>query len=170
MGNEAPSLLNSAVLLFDGKLTESYVNTGLYGNAGYGQWHGAATSANETEFVMFEFPTAKTITRYRAWYAYALSASATNVPHGFTLEGSNNGSSFTQLHTVTDLDWTTWTQATADSDIANGINCQTMDVPSNMQAPYTHYKITFQTHLEWNGGSGTNHTRLNELVLYSGHE
>ncbi len=119
---------------------------------------------------MFEFPTAKTITRYRAWYAYALSASATNVPHGFTLEGSNNGSSFTQLHTVTDLDWTTWTQATADSDIANGINCQTMDVPSNMQAPYTHYKITFQTHLEWNGGSGTNHTRLNELVLYSGHE
>ncbi len=49
-----------------------------------GQWHGSSPT-NDTEFVTFEFPTAKTISRYRAWYG---NSYATH-PYQMWLYGSN---------------------------------------------------------------------------------
>ena len=64
----------SATYLFNGNITT-------------GQWHGSSPT-NEIEYVQFQFPTAKTITRYRGWYKGHATGANTwqDFPHGFTLQ------------------------------------------------------------------------------------
>jgi len=151
---QSPDLwgIKSSERLFDGNIAS--------------QWHGAATAENEIEFVTFEFPTAKRIVRYRAWYNGNLGWQ--DYPHGFTMKGSDDNSTFTQLHTVTDLSSASgvWSLATLDSDIVNGTNCLTFDIPQNMQGSYKYYRIEMQTFTQYHG-SGNQHTRLGAMVLYS---
>ena len=128
------------------------------------EWHGAATSANETEFVQMQFPTAKTITHYKAWYGNKYN----DYPYGFTIKGSNdNGASFTTLDTRTGL--TSWVESVLDTDIEYGINCKSFDIPESNQGSYTHYRIEMTTQYQYSG-SGNLHTRIAEVVLYSGKE
>ena len=94
-------------------------------------------AANETEFVAFEFPTAKTITRYRMWFGG--NPVWQSYPHQVWLYGSNNGSSWTQLHNANTA--TGWVSTTNAADIGNGINCKTFNIAANLQASYKHYKI-----------------------------
>jgi len=129
------------------------------------EWHGAATSANETEFVQMQFPTAKTITHYKAWYGNTYE----DYPHGFTIKGSNDGSSFTTLDTRTGL--TSWDEAVLDTDIEYGVNCKSFDIDESNQGSYTYYRIEMMTQYQYYGnGSGYQHTRISEVVLYSSKE
>ena len=86
-------------------------------------------------------------------------------PHQVWLYGSNNGSSWTQLHNANTA--TGWVSTTNAADIGNGINCKTFNIAANSQASYKHYKIQMQTQFQANG-SGNHHTNLHEIVLYSG--
>ena len=111
-----------------------------------------------------QFPTAKTITHYKAWYGYHTNEH----PYGFTIKGSNdNGASFTTLDTRTGL--TSWVESVLDTDIEYGINCKSFDIPESNQGSYTHYRIEMTTQYQYSG-SGNLHTRIAEVVLYSGKE
>ncbi|GIS52563.1 MAG: hypothetical protein Ct9H90mP28_2790 [Paracoccaceae bacterium] len=132
------------------------------------EWHGATNNnggaQGDIEYVQMQFPTAKTITHYKAWYGYY----SNEHPYGFTIKGSNdNGASFTTLDTRTGL--TSWVESERDSDIENRINCKSFDIPENNQGSYTHYRIEMMTQFQYSG-SGHIHTRISEVVLYSGKE
>jgi len=149
--NNHPTYGPSGVMLFNNSTTT-------------GQWHGSSP-ANDTEFVTFQFPTAKTISRYRMWYGG--NTVWESYPHQVWLYGSNNNSTWTLLHNANTS--TGWVSTTNAADIGNGVNCKTFDIPSNVQGSYTYYKTQMQTLFQATG-SGNQHTNLHEIVLYSGHE
>ena len=118
-------------------------------------WFGSSTSA--TEWIKFQFPSAKTIGKYRIWPRYHSSGGdKIRAPKSWTIDGSNDDSNWTTLDSQSNI--TSWALTTTTS-VANETEMKEYTISS--PGSYVYYRTSISQ------GNNDGLKGFGEMSLYS---
>uniref|UniRef100_A0A6C0F9P4 Fibronectin type-III domain-containing protein n=1 Tax=viral metagenome TaxID=1070528 RepID=A0A6C0F9P4_9ZZZZ len=129
------------------------------------------TGQSLPQWLKFEFPSAKIITRYKLWGRNHTSSNV--IPSKWKIQGSNDDTNWSDLDDKSTNQasyWDSETSSFSSSDITNDTNYVGYDIPSENQGSYVYYRIYITHRVDYNNLSGsesTNYTCIGEMAYYS---